>query len=88
MASRWPENAPMVIGEARSVGCPIIAPRIGGIPEIIKDNVDGILYTPNNVQELSDALIRIHQGQSFDVRPPPTQVEQYKKIKQIYEDLC
>ena len=85
MASRWPENAPMVIGEARSVGCPIIAPNIGGISEILQDGVDGILYTPNDIISLSEAFIRIHNGEIFDVRPPPSREEQYQKIEDLYK---
>ena len=37
-------SVPLVILEARAAGCPVIAPRIGGIPEIITDGVDGFLY--------------------------------------------
>lgn len=88
MASRWPENAPMVIGEARSVGCPIIAPKIGGIPEIVKDGRDGILYTPSDIDELSNALLRIYKGERFSVSPPPVRETQYEKIEKIYEELC
>ena len=85
---RWPENAPMVIGEARSVGCPIIAPKIGGIPEIVKDGRDGILYTPSDVDELSNALLRIYSCERFSVSPPPLRETQYEKIEKIYEELC
>ena len=38
MGSRWRESY-LVILEARAAGCPVIAPSIGGIPEIITDGV-------------------------------------------------
>jgi len=33
--SRWPENAPLAVLEALSVGLPVIAPRLGGLPELL-----------------------------------------------------
>jgi glycosyltransferase involved in cell wall biosynthesis len=56
LGSRWPENAPLVILEALSVGCPVIAPRIGGIPELVVDGVDGHLYRPGDVDDLARVL--------------------------------
>ena len=58
MGSRWRENAPLVILEARAAGCPVIAPRIGGIPEIVTDGVDEFLFEPNNVASCAEALQR------------------------------
>ncbi|MGI6370975.1 MAG: glycosyltransferase family 4 protein [Patescibacteria group bacterium] len=46
------ENFPISILEALSAGLPIIAPKIGGIPDIIKDKENGFLYTQNNNIEL------------------------------------
>jgi glycosyltransferase involved in cell wall biosynthesis len=70
MGSIWPENAPLVILEAHSVGCPVIAPRIGGIPEIIQDGVDGFLYEAGNITELAQALSKVHTLSPFSSRPP------------------
>jgi len=33
--SRWPENAPLAVLEALSAGLPVIAPRLGGLPELL-----------------------------------------------------
>ena len=43
MTSKF-ENCPMVILEAMSYGIPCIAPCVGGIPEIVKNGTNGILY--------------------------------------------
>lgn len=53
LGSLWPENAPLVILEARAAGCPVIAPAIGGIPEIVTEGTDGWLYRPGDVADLS-----------------------------------
>lgn len=47
------EGQPIVILEALFSKVPIIAPRVGGIPELINDRVNGFLYESNNVSELS-----------------------------------
>ena len=43
MTSKF-ENCPMVILEAKTRGIPCVAPRVGGIPEIVINGNDGILY--------------------------------------------
>ncbi len=53
------ENSPMVILEAFAAGKPVIASRIGGIPELIEEGVDGLLFEPGNVQELASAMRRL-----------------------------
>ena len=38
------ENSPNVIGEAQLVGLPVAASNVGGIPELIKDNISGFIF--------------------------------------------
>jgi glycosyltransferase involved in cell wall biosynthesis len=54
--SLWPENSPLVIHEAFMAGVPVVAARIGGIPELIHDGVDGVLYDAHSASSLADAL--------------------------------
>ncbi|WP_084435685.1 glycosyltransferase family 4 protein [Desulfomicrobium escambiense] len=54
--SEWYENAPMTILEGMAFAKPIIASRIGGIPEQVVHGETGILFTPGNTHELSQAL--------------------------------
>lgn len=44
--SVWEENAPVVVREALSAGKPVIASRLGGLPEIVQDRVNGLLFDP------------------------------------------
>jgi len=51
--SRWPENMPLVLLESLAWGKIIIASRIGGLPEIIKDKQNGFLFSPGKINELN-----------------------------------
>jgi glycosyltransferase involved in cell wall biosynthesis len=53
MPSLCEENAPMVIAEAHAMGLPVIASRIGGIPEMVEDGLTGMLFEPGQVEDLS-----------------------------------
>jgi len=58
------ENAPLAVLEAMAVGRPVIAARTGGIPELVRDGVDGILVEPGDVESLGQALRRLHADRS------------------------
>jgi glycosyltransferase involved in cell wall biosynthesis len=56
MASRWFENAPMVIQESFSHAVPVIAPRLGGMAEKIQHERNGYLFEPASPTGLEEAL--------------------------------
>lgn len=51
------ENAPLSILEAFAHGKPVIGARIGGIPEMIEDGINGLLFESGNIQELRAKLL-------------------------------
>ena len=53
------ENFPTTVLEAGAQGCPLVASRAGGIPEIIQDDVNGLLCGPGDPDELAGYLIRL-----------------------------
>jgi glycosyltransferase involved in cell wall biosynthesis len=53
------EGIPMVLMEAMAMEIPCIAPRITGIPELIHDGVDGLLFTPADVEDLAAGILRL-----------------------------
>jgi glycosyltransferase involved in cell wall biosynthesis len=53
------ETFPLSVLEALSMGKPVIATTVGGIPEVIRDGVNGILVRPRDVGALKDALERM-----------------------------
>lgn len=50
------EGLPIGILEAMSYRHPIISTPVGGIPEVVKDGVNGIMVEPGNVQEIAKAI--------------------------------
>ena len=57
--SREPEPFGRVAIEGMAFGLPVIAANHGGLQEIVKDGATGVLFTPNDAQELADAIVRI-----------------------------
>jgi glycosyltransferase involved in cell wall biosynthesis len=87
LGSRWPENSPLVILEARAAGCPVVAPAVGGIPELIEHGVDGLLYPAGDVRALSKAIQEIQSRDWPDVRKPPEHAQQVQATLDIYQRL-
>lgn len=53
------EGIPVVLMEAMAVGLPCVTTQVHGIPELIRDGVDGLLVAPSNVPALVAALARL-----------------------------
>jgi glycosyltransferase involved in cell wall biosynthesis len=53
------ESFGMVLIEAMAQGTPVIATKVGGIPDIISDGHDGFLIPPGDINEISKAIIKI-----------------------------
>ena len=50
------EGLPISILEAMSYGKPIISTDVGGIPEIVKNNENGFLLTPGNLEQIEKSM--------------------------------
>ena len=66
MPSRW-EGFGLSALEAMRAGRPVIASRVGGLPEIVVDGINGILVTPNSVDELVKAMQSISAQDVVDM---------------------
>jgi colanic acid/amylovoran biosynthesis glycosyltransferase len=53
------EGIPVVLMEAMAMEIPCISTFVAGIPELIRDNIDGILVPPSDDRELADAIKRL-----------------------------
>ena len=93
MPSIWYENAPLVISEAFAMGVPVIASRLGGMAEMVRDGIDGRLFAPGDSAELArileelardrEALARLAAG----VRPPRALADDVEGLRDLYREL-
>ena len=91
------ESIPQVIKEAFYLKVPIVATNVGGMPELIHDNVNGLLVTPENPEQLLETINKLlgdkesmkrfsEAGYDFVIKNLTWEVLLPKYIK-FYEDL-
>ena len=54
--SEWYENCPLSVMESIAAGTPVIGAKIGGIPEGLRSDVDGILFESGNAADLTEKI--------------------------------
>lgn len=72
------EGFPISIIEAMSVGLPIVASNVGGVSELVKHKVNGLLFDKGNVEELSSCL-------KMMISDELNRIEKGKQSKKLYE---
>jgi glycosyltransferase involved in cell wall biosynthesis len=63
LPSLYGEGLPMVVLEAMSVGVPVVATRVQGIPEAIRDGLDGLIAAPASAEDLARQIARVIRGE-------------------------
>lgn len=64
----YAEGLPMAMLEAMAAGVPVVASRVGAIPETIADEVEGLLTPPGDVDALEQALERVLVDRALHAR--------------------
>jgi glycosyltransferase involved in cell wall biosynthesis len=95
MASTWYEGLPMVLVEALSVGTPCIVPNLGGMASVIKDNICGLRYQPNDIDDMrktvnqliadQELAERLAQGAYNEFMENYTPQKNYQQLIDIYQ---
>jgi glycosyltransferase involved in cell wall biosynthesis len=97
LPSEWYENYPVSVMETLAIGKPVIGARIGGIPEMVKDNETGLTFEPGNPADLSEKILymmdnpavaaemgrkaRVFAEKEFDIG------NHYARLMEIYETV-
>ena len=98
------ENSPNTIGEAMLLGVPVAAAAVGGIPDMITHERDGLLFAAGSAEKLAEAIIRLfdekkdEKGQNLaqhlsqNARERAARVHDgasnYQRLMEIYESIC
>ncbi|MBD2388123.1 glycosyltransferase [Cylindrospermum sp. FACHB-282] len=93
--SIWYEGFPLTIAEAFACGLPVIAPKLGGMSEIVEDGLTGLHFIAGNSADLAAKInwainhpenitAMSHKARSqYEIKYDPE--SNYKKLMEIYE---
>ncbi|QDU84398.1 D-inositol 3-phosphate glycosyltransferase [Planctomycetes bacterium Pla163] len=59
LPSIWCENSPLTTYESYLAGLPMIASRIAGLPEMVREGETGLLATPRNANDLAARIVEL-----------------------------
>jgi glycosyltransferase involved in cell wall biosynthesis len=62
------ENCPMAILEAMAAGIPVTATNAGGVPDLVTDRVEGLLFNPNDVQSMRASIQQLLHDENLALR--------------------
>lgn len=92
------EGTPMVVLEAMAAGVPVIATRVGGVPDVVADGVNGVLVPCKDVEALQASMSQIIANpqlrENYRREARKTVTSRYsiepwsQKILHIYQKLC
>jgi glycosyltransferase involved in cell wall biosynthesis len=87
------EGFPNVVLEAMAAGRPVVATRVGGVPEIVEDGVTGLLVPPRDPERLAGGIVRLlgdkHEAEAMGRRGLELVREKFtiEKMVRSYEEL-
>lgn len=91
--SLWYENSPLVILEAHATGRPVLASAMGGMAELVRDEVDGLHFTPGDAADLARQIQRLRTEPGLlgrllaGVRPPNSLDTELDHLEQSYQEI-
>jgi glycosyltransferase involved in cell wall biosynthesis len=92
--SRCFETGPLVVLEAFAAGTPVLGARLGGIAELVSDQVDGLLVQPDDpgpwaatIAALAKAPLRV-AGLRAGIRPPRMMADVARDMAALYRTLA
>ncbi len=91
------EGLPNIVLEAMALGVPVVATRVGGVPEIMRHRTNGLLVPPGDVSALKEAILELCRTPSLRqeiaehalnyVKETLTFDAQNRKLMEIYQGV-
>jgi len=75
----YSEGQPLAILEGLGCGIPIVSTKVGGIPEIIEDGLNGYLVNPGSVEQLSGSIEKLLKSKELRLNISEANVSLYKR---------
>jgi glycosyltransferase involved in cell wall biosynthesis len=91
--SIWYENSPITIMEALTTGTPVVTTNLGGMPELVQHNVNGLLFEVGNTADLARQLQRLLDAPGLvanlaaKARPVRMIDDEMRQILSMYKNL-
>src|SRR5581483_2705887 len=81
------EGTPVTAIEALASGCPVVATRVGGVPDVVRDGEDGYLVDVGAVEDLADLRRRMGESGRARVVPRYGVGRLIDDVDRLYRDL-
>lgn len=91
--SVWWDNGPQTVMEFLACGVPVLGAELGGIPDLVRHNENGLLFRGNDRFHLASTLASLARnpgqltGLRARVRAPKSMATHGNEIEQLYRDL-
>ena len=97
LPSIWYDNCPYSILETLTIGKPVIGSDMGGIPELVRDKENGLIFKHDNIQELEEKMKLLFENKGLVeeygknakkiAQKEYSRDKYYDKMIKIYEDV-
>jgi glycosyltransferase involved in cell wall biosynthesis len=85
--SRWLESGPLVVLEAFAAGVPVIGANLGGIAELVRDGVDGVLVAPDDATAWAATIRRLANNRHL-IDAMRARVEPPRNMNAVADDMA
>lgn len=92
------ENSPNSVAEAMLLGVPVVGANVGGVPDMIKNQISGIVYESRSRHALSESVLKLWADESLQKKIAAEAKKQaiithnpqknYERLLEIYSLIC
>ena len=78
------EGVPMALLEAMANGLPSITSPVGGIPDVFRNGLDGVLVTPGDVEQIRAAMAQLHRRTTRSASRPAARARERARAFDVH----